>query len=165
MRSSRANLGSLTSLPLCEDKRDLAHQCRADAVFFPPRRDRPPEVFPEGPVFRPGQDESGVRAPAPEELHRLDEVAVMLGLPGKMGMSGAKVWDSFQAGDLAGIRNYCETDVLNTYLIYLRFEMIRGRLLAPQYEERCQQVRDYLEQSGKSHLEEFAAAWRAGNGG
>ncbi len=101
----------------------------------------------------------------PRATARLDEVAVMLGLPGKMGMSGAKVWDSYQAGDLAGIRNYCETDVLNTYLVYLRFELIRGRLLAPQYEARCQQLRDYLEQSGKPHLEAFAAAWRAGDGG
>jgi len=37
---------------------------------------------------------------------RLDEIATMLGFPGKMGMSGAKVWDSYQAGEIGGIRDY-----------------------------------------------------------
>jgi len=37
---------------------------------------------------------------------RLDEIATMLGFPGKMGMSGAKVWESYQAGEIGGIRDY-----------------------------------------------------------
>ena len=49
------------------------------------------------------------RAAAP-----LDEIAVMLGLPGKMGRSGAEVWEQFLAGRIEDIRNYCETDALNT---------------------------------------------------
>jgi predicted PolB exonuclease-like 3'-5' exonuclease len=44
-------------------------------------------------------------------------VAQLLGLPGKLGMSGDRVWSSYQRGELAAIRAYCETDVLNTYLI------------------------------------------------
>src|SRR3989338_3665701 len=63
------------------------------------------------------------RATAP-----LDEIAPLLGLPGKMGHSGAEVWEQFQQGNLEGIRNYCETDVLNTYLVYLRYELMRGNL-------------------------------------
>jgi predicted PolB exonuclease-like 3'-5' exonuclease len=58
----------------------------------------------------------------------LSEVAIILGLPGKMGMSGAQVWEYYLAGKIEEIRNYCETDVLNTYLIYLRWELIRGNL-------------------------------------
>lgn len=58
----------------------------------------------------------------------LDTIATLLGLPGKMGMSGAKVWDTYQAGDIRNIRNYCETDVLNTYLVYLQFEFMREHL-------------------------------------
>ncbi len=100
----------------------------------------------------------------PRAVARLDEVAVMLGLPGKMGMSGASVWDSYQAGDLAGIRRYCETDVLNTYLIYLRFEQMRGHLTPEEYRSRCQRVREHLERSGKAHLQAFAAAWAADEG-
>jgi predicted PolB exonuclease-like 3'-5' exonuclease len=90
----------------------------------------------------------------------LDQIAAMLGFPGKMGMSGGKVWDSYLAGDIEGIRNYCETDVLNTYLVYLRFELIRGRLSPSRYEEECQQLREYLSTQGKAHFSEFLQAWQ-----
>lgn len=93
----------------------------------------------------------------------LDEIAVMLGLPGKMGMSGAKVWESYQQGEIVNIRNYCETDVLNTYLVYLRFELMRGRLAPEQYLAECQLVRDGLARENKPHLQEFLQAWRDGN--
>lgn len=91
----------------------------------------------------------------------LDEIASLLGFPGKMGMSGAKVWDSFLEGDIAGIRNYCETDVLNTYLVYLRFELMRGRLLKPQYEAELALLREYLIKEDRPHFTEFLAAWQA----
>ncbi|MEW6647851.1 MAG: 3'-5' exonuclease [Pseudomonadota bacterium] len=90
----------------------------------------------------------------------LDEIATMLGFPGKMGMSGDKVWDAFQAGDLAGIRNYCETDVLNTFLVYLRFELMRGRISSGEYDAECQRVRDYLAKENKPHFGEFLANWK-----
>ncbi len=89
----------------------------------------------------------------------LDQMATMLGFPGKMGMSGDKVWPTFLAGDLAAIRNYCETDVLNTWLVYLRFEVTRGRLSAEQYEAECELVQEALAQSEKEHLGEFLDVW------
>ncbi|APZ42369.1 3'-5' exonuclease [Acidihalobacter ferrooxydans] len=96
------------------------------------------------------------RASAP-----LDEVATMLGLPGKMGMSGARVWDAFQGGDLSGIRNYCETDVLNTYLVYLRFEHLRGHLDATGYADEQARLRALLGEAEAPHLREFIDAWNA----
>lgn len=92
----------------------------------------------------------------------LDEVAAMIGLPGKMGMSGAKVWDAFQAGDLAGIRNYCETDVLNTYLVYLRFQHLRGLLDDTGYADEQERLRAMLGESEAAHLHEFLDAWLGG---
>lgn len=89
----------------------------------------------------------------------LDEIATMLGFPGKMGMSGAKVWDAFQAGDIAGIRDYCETDVLNTWLVYLRFELMRGRLTPEGHTAELQRVRDMLAADERPHLKEFLARW------
>lgn len=89
----------------------------------------------------------------------LDEVATLLGFPGKMGMSGAKVWDNYLDGDIVGIRNYCETDVLNTYLVYLRFELMRGHLTDEGYQEECQVVRDFLEGQPQAHLQAFASLW------
>lgn len=90
----------------------------------------------------------------------LDEVASMLGFPGKMGMSGAKVWDAFLAGGIRDIRNYCETDVLNTYLVFLRFELVRGRLTPAEYHAECLQLRDYLKSENRPHFDEFLTAWK-----
>ena len=95
-----------------------------------------------------------MRAVAP-----LDDVATLVGLPGKMGMSGADVWDRFHEGDIQSIRNYCETDVLNTYLVYLQFELIRGNLSQNRFESECGLVRSTLSVSGEEHLLEFVARW------
>ena len=98
----------------------------------------------------------------PRATAKLDEVATMLGFPGKMGMSGAKVWDAFLAGDIEGIRNYCETDVLNTFLVYLRFELIRGHLTPQAYDKELKLLRDSLAQEDKAHLREFVENWKSG---
>ena len=97
----------------------------------------------------------------PRAFAPLDEIATMLGLPGKLGMSGAHVWERYLAGGIVDIRNYCETDVLNTYLIYLRFELMRGRLDPKAYDSECQKVRETLAKEGKPHLTEFLHAWQA----
>lgn len=94
---------------------------------------------------------------------KLDEIAIMLGFPGKLGMSGDKVWDTYLAGGIAEIRDYCETDVLNTWLVYLRFELLRGHLDARDLEREFALVRTTLEGLGKPHLDEFLAAWPAGD--
>jgi predicted PolB exonuclease-like 3'-5' exonuclease len=89
----------------------------------------------------------------------LQAAAMLLGLPGKLGMSGDKVWDAYLAGEIDSIRNYCETDVLNTFLIYLRFEMMRGMLNRDEYHAECERVRSALRAQPKPHLDEFLAAW------
>lgn len=94
------------------------------------------------------------RAAAP-----LDVIATLIGLPGKMGMSGADVWDCFHAGDIQSIRNYCETDVLNTYLVYLQFEFVRGNLSRSRLETEREMVRSVLKDSDEEHLCQFLAHW------
>jgi predicted PolB exonuclease-like 3'-5' exonuclease len=91
----------------------------------------------------------------------LDKMAQLLGLPGKLGLSAEAVWETHLGGGTEAIRNYCETDVINTYLIYLRFELMRGRLTHEEHERECTRVREWLQGSGKAHLLEFAAAWPA----
>lgn len=97
------------------------------------------------------------RAAAP-----LDEIAVMLGLPGKSGLSGADVWGAWLAGRRRAIRDYCEVDVVNTLLVYLHWEVVRGNLDAPQFDRECARVAAWLRQSGQRHLVEFAEAWEGG---
>ena len=89
----------------------------------------------------------------------LDQIASMLGFPGKMGMSGGKVWEYYVAGDLKSIRDYCETDVLNTYLVYLQFQYMRGEFSSEEMTSRHQQLRSYLAQENKNHFTEFLNAW------
>lgn len=89
----------------------------------------------------------------------LDEIASMLGFPGKMGMHGSKVFEAYLGGDIQGIRNYCETDVLNTYCVYLRFELMRGHLSHDEYAMQITRVKDYLISEGnKAHFKQFALA-------
>jgi len=91
----------------------------------------------------------------------LASMAALLGLPGKLGFDGSQVWDAWQRGDLAGIRRYCETDVLNTWLIYLRFELLRGRLSRVQHADELARVRALLAASQEPHFAEFLSAWQA----
>ena len=96
-----------------------------------------------------------VRAFAP-----LDQVAVLCGLPGKMGMDGSKVWDAYREGRIDDIRNYCETDALNTYLLYLRWLLIKGELDEARYQRECKLARDSLAAEDKAHFREFLNAWQ-----
>jgi predicted PolB exonuclease-like 3'-5' exonuclease len=90
----------------------------------------------------------------------LDKIAIMLGLPGKMGMDGSKVWESYVNGNIQGIRDYCETDVLNTYLVYLRFCLIQGKISESEYQQYCQETRENLKNSNQSHLVKFEQLWK-----
>ncbi|BBE51332.1 3-5 exonuclease [Ferriphaselus amnicola] len=89
----------------------------------------------------------------------LDELAKLIGFPGKLGMDGSKVWEAYQQGRLAEIRNYCETDVVNTWLVYLRFQLMRGQLTREQYQRECDLVRATLGKQEAPHWQEYLAAW------
>ncbi len=94
------------------------------------------------------------RASAP-----LDQVARLIGLPGKLGMDGSQVWDAFRAGRTADVRAYCETDTLNTWLVYLRFQLMRGALDRAEYAAEIALARATLAKLDAPHLREFLAAW------
>lgn len=94
------------------------------------------------------------RATAP-----LDSLAQLLGFPGKLGMDGSKVWDAYQQGGIVDIRNYCETDTVNTYLVYLRFQLMRGHLNQDTYSQELDIVRATLRKSTASHWQEFLSRW------
>ena len=91
---------------------------------------------------------------------KLDEISKMLGFPGKMGIDGSQVWEAYLKGQLPEIRHYCETDVLNTYLVYLRFEQMRGRLSPEQVKVEMTRVKDTLRGENQPHFDAFLNAWR-----
>jgi len=91
----------------------------------------------------------------------LDEIAQLCGLPGKLGMDGSQVWPAWQRGEIGAIRDYCETDVANTYLLFLRFQLIRGGLMPDAYAREVAVAREYIAAQEAPHWREFLAGWSA----
>src|SRR5262249_5112430 len=63
-----------------------------------------------------------------------DLVAKLIGLPGKGDVAGGDVQSLWEAGRLAEIHAYCRRDVIQTYFLFLRLELMRGRITAEQHE-------------------------------
>ena len=94
---------------------------------------------------------------------KLNEVCSVLGFPGKFGVDGSKVAPMYDEGRTGEIRDYCETDVLNTYLVYLRYQLTRGRILKDAYNRAVADVVALIEaeRDARPHLGEFLDAWGA----
>jgi predicted PolB exonuclease-like 3'-5' exonuclease len=94
----------------------------------------------------------------------LDEIAQLCGLPGKLGMDGSQVYGAYKRGEIEAIRNYCETDVANTYLLFQRFQLIRGVIDAGAHDREMALFRDWLAGQSAPHWRDFAAAWNVPEG-
>lgn len=90
----------------------------------------------------------------------LNDIATLLGYPGKLGMDGGQVWPAYCRGEIQAIRDYCETDVVNTYLVYCRYELMRGNLTVEEYQRECDRVKETLADYNKPHWQAFLAAWQ-----
>ena len=91
---------------------------------------------------------------SPGAWARLDDVARLCGLPGKIGIGGKNVYAAWQEGRQREIADYCEADALLTYLLYLRFQHFRGRL--PSLAEEYEIVRQHLD---GAQWQEFLQQW------
>ena len=91
----------------------------------------------------------------------LDAMAKLCGFPGKLGMDGSQVYGAYLEGRRDEIRRYCETDAMNTYLLWCRFEKMRGRLDQAGYEREIGLARDTVARIDESHWSEYLAAWPA----
>lgn len=87
----------------------------------------------------------------------LDALAKLCGFPGKLGIDGSQVWETFRLGKIAEIRAYCETDVMNTYLLYCRFQKMRGLISADAYNQEIECVKNYLKDTSGEHWQEYLA--------
>jgi 3'-5' exonuclease len=90
----------------------------------------------------------------------LDDLARLSGFPGKLGVGGAAVWESYRRGEIAAIRDYCEADCANTYLLYLRFQLMRCAYDAARYASECALLRGALEKRPEPHWREFLSLWK-----
>jgi predicted PolB exonuclease-like 3'-5' exonuclease len=95
----------------------------------------------------------------------LNVLAKLIGLPGKYSIAGEDVEYLYRQGRLKEINQYCMTDVLQTYLLFLRVELLRGRLDSTGYQEAVTAAREDLMQraSGagtENFLLDFLQRWK-----
>jgi predicted PolB exonuclease-like 3'-5' exonuclease len=73
---------------------------------------------------------------SPQAKATLHELCRVMGLPGKPdGITGAEVEKYYRDGHIQQIAEYCESDVVNAYRLWLRYELFRGRLLDPEFQD------------------------------
>ena len=93
----------------------------------------------------------------------MDVVASLYGLPGKTDVDGSMVGGLVKNGDWQTLSIYCESDVMNTWLIYLRWLRLTGQLSSQDFNAWQQQSHDYLAQytqaDGSPRHHEFIADW------
>lgn len=85
---------------------------------------------------------------------RLDVVCQMLNLPGKFDTDGSEVHNLYYAGDLQKIDDYCQSDVLNTYWLYLKYQILQGKITIEEYKNLLQRFHDKIPK-GKDYSEIF----------
>lgn len=89
----------------------------------------------------------------------LDDIAVLAGLPGKIGVGGSEVWNAYRAGQIREIREYCEGDTANTYLLYLQFQVLRGAMSREIYQQERALFRRHLAKLDTPYWQEFLGRW------
>jgi 3'-5' exonuclease len=76
---------------------------------------------------------------------KLDEVSKILGLTGKPeGVDGTRVEEMILAGQIEEVARYCESDVLNTYRVWLVYELFRGAITTEELDWSEAQIRDFV---------------------
>jgi predicted PolB exonuclease-like 3'-5' exonuclease len=76
---------------------------------------------------------------------KLDDVSKILGLSGKpIGIDGSRVEEMVLAGQIEEVARYCESDVLNTYRVWLVYELFRESITAQELDWSEAQIRDFV---------------------
>lgn len=100
------------------------------------------------------------------EKVKLEELACMLDIPVKLGGdSGSEVQKMYNEGKIQDIINYCETDVIATYLVYLKFIVINGKLSKEELKAHFEDLQKFLLQYQEQNLtqiriKEFLTRWK-----
>ncbi|MDR1923637.1 MAG: 3'-5' exonuclease [Planctomycetaceae bacterium] len=81
----------------------------------------------------------------------LNLVANMLGKPGKMGTQGYMVQDLYDAGEIQRINDYCKCDVLDTYFVFLRVNVLFGKINRREERKLVKNTKDWLTSKAESN--------------
>src|SRR4051794_11667901 len=91
----------------------------------------------------------------------LDDMARAIGLPGKLGTHGSEVDAMVKRGEIAKVRDYCESDVLNLFVLYVRWALLSGRTDLEGHNASLDSLARCLEaeRGERPHLGEFLDRW------
>jgi predicted PolB exonuclease-like 3'-5' exonuclease len=95
-------------------------------------------------------------------MPRLDEIATLSGIPGKIDVHGDNVWQLWLQGRLADIVHYNEFDALTTHLVWARMAHFAGLMDDKAYQAEQEAVRALVEAekaAGKPHMQRFLDRW------
>jgi 3'-5' exonuclease len=73
-------------------------------------------------------------------------LARLIGLPGKTWVDGSMIQGLWEAGQLGAIHAYCRQDVIQTYGLFLRVELMRGRLTPHAYQAAWESATAFREE-------------------
>jgi len=92
----------------------------------------------------------------------MEDVALAMGLPGKIGGHGSEVAAMVAAGQLDRVRAYCECDCLNLFALYVRHALLTGRTDAHGHDASLDSLVACLEEHrvARPHLGAFLDQWR-----
>ena len=92
---------------------------------------------------------------SPQGKATLHELCRVMGLPGKpSGIHGGEVEKYYRDSRIREIADYCESDVVNTYRVWLRYELFRGRLTDSAFQASEANLIEFIRSRGntKPHL-------------
>jgi hypothetical protein len=81
---------------------------------------------------------------------KLDAIARVMGLPGKVGVDGSQVEGLYNAGQLESIKNYCLSDVAQTAFLFLRWRLLQGAVDLDGYRRAAAALFEALEADGRT---------------
>ncbi len=97
------------------------------------------------------------------QRQKLDTIASLCGFAGKGDIDGSQVVPMVQAGDWQKLTAYCESDVLNTWLIYLRWLILTGKMDTPAADGLIDATYGFVESlhnaDGSLRHQGFLDAW------
>jgi predicted PolB exonuclease-like 3'-5' exonuclease len=96
----------------------------------------------------------------PQAKATLHQLCRVMGLPGKPdSIDGSEVHAYFRDGRIQEIADYCETDIVNTYRVWLRYELFRGKLTSIQFQFSEHKLAEFIKARAdtKPHLVEMVS--------
>lgn len=91
----------------------------------------------------------------------LNLLANLIGKPGKSGIDGSQVQDYYDSGRVQEINDYCRCDVLDTYFVFLRSQVLTGRLSLEEEQQLVTKTKDWLEErrEGQPAFDHYLKQW------